>query len=126
MSEAARLYKWLWHARFFRSRSLASRACSGRGLRLNRNVVAKAHHLVRAGDVLTFVKGERLRVVRIVALATRRGPASEARTLYADLTPPGERCPPAAAAAPAPGPWGGRHAATARRQAQTLGRRRSD
>ena len=57
MSEAARLDKWLWHARFFKSRSLASRACSGRGLRLNRNVVAKAHHLVRVGDVLTFVKG---------------------------------------------------------------------
>jgi ribosome-associated heat shock protein Hsp15 len=126
MSDAARLDKWLWQARFYKSRSLASRACSGRRLRLNRIVVAKAHHLVRVGDVLTFVKGERLRVVRVCALATRRGPASEAQTLYEDLTPVDERTPRESAAGLAPGPWGGRYAAATRRQAQALSRRRTD
>ncbi len=48
----------------------------------------KAHHLVRPGDVLTFAAGERVRIIRIVQLAARRGPAAEARQLYEDLEAP--------------------------------------
>ena len=57
-------------------------------MRVNRRVVDKAHASVRAGDVLTFPQGHAIRVVRVRALATRRGPAVEAATLYEDLAPP--------------------------------------
>lgn len=81
-----RLDKWLWYARFFKSRSMAARACAGRKVRLNRRVIDKPHHGVRIGDVLTFVQGPRVRVVRVQELGTRRGPAAEAGLLYEDLT----------------------------------------
>ena len=89
MSEPAlRLDKWLWYARFFKSRSAASRICAAGRLRLGGAVINKAHHLVRPGDVLTFPQGRAIRVVKVLALATRRGPAPEARQLYEDLKPP--------------------------------------
>ncbi|MFN4098668.1 MAG: RNA-binding S4 domain-containing protein [Pararhodobacter sp.] len=81
-----RLDKWLWHARFFKSRSLAAAACSG-PMRLNGQPVAKLSALVRAGDVLTFMQERDVRVVRVLAPGTRRGPAEEARRLYDDLSP---------------------------------------
>ncbi|MGZ9034688.1 MAG: RNA-binding S4 domain-containing protein [Rhodospirillales bacterium] len=82
---ALRLDKWLWHARFYKSRSLAAKLCETAPMRVNGSAVAKAHYLVREGDVLTFVWNGRIRVVRVLALGIRRGPASEARMLYADL-----------------------------------------
>lgn len=93
MSEAPatgrmRLDKWLWAARFFKTRSLAAtQARSGR-IRVNGSHVKKASAAVAPGDVLTFPKTDRIFVVRIKDLAERRGPASEARTLYEDLSPP--------------------------------------
>jgi ribosome-associated heat shock protein Hsp15 len=83
-----RIDKWLWHARFFKSRSLAARVCNAGGVRMAGAPVTKAHHAVRPGDVLTFAQGGHVRVVRITAIGSRRGPASEARTLYEDLAPP--------------------------------------
>lgn len=83
-----RLDKWLWFARFFKSRSLATRFCASGKLRVNGQVVAKAHHALRAGDVLTFPKGPFIRVVKVVDLGRRRGPATEAAALYQDLDPP--------------------------------------
>ena len=53
-----------------------------------RTQLSKAHHGVRVGDVLTFPKGRYIRVVKVLVLGTRRGPAVEARTLYEDLNPP--------------------------------------
>ena len=82
---ALRLDKWLWLARFYNSRALAAKLCEAAAMRINGSPVAKAHHLVREGDVLTFVWNNRIRVVRVLALGSRRGPASEARMLYADL-----------------------------------------
>ena len=82
-----RLDKWLWFARFFKSRSQASKFCADGRVRVSGSVVRKAHHPVRDGDVLTFVLGKRVRVVRVIALGTRRGPAPEARALYEDLSP---------------------------------------
>lgn len=86
-----RLDRWLWYARFFKSRSMATRACAGRKIRLNSRVIDKPHHNVRIGDVLTFFKGTRVRIIRIEELGTRRGPASEAGMLYEDLSPEGSQ-----------------------------------
>ena len=83
-----RIDKWLWHARFFKSRSLATRHCIQGRLRVNGNRVTKPHAMVHPGDVLTFPKGPHIHVVRIAGLGVRRGPAKEAVTLYEDLSPP--------------------------------------
>lgn len=83
---ALRLDKWLWFARFFKTRSLAARILDAGGVRV-RGAPAKPHTAVRPDDVVTFSVGGSVRVVRVVALGTRRGPAVEARTLYEDLRP---------------------------------------
>ena len=80
--------KWFWHARFFKSRALASKFCQSGKARVNGTAIRKAHYLVRPGDTLTFPIGPKVRVIRIVALGSRRGPAPEAQGLYADLKPP--------------------------------------
>jgi ribosome-associated heat shock protein Hsp15 len=86
-----RIDKWLWHARFFKSRTLAAKAVGGGGVRVNRQLVRKANQMVQPGDVLTFPLGPHIRVIEIVALGERRGPAPEARALYNDLDPPQPR-----------------------------------
>ena len=81
-----RLDKFLWAARFLKSRSLAADLCAQGRVRVSGRLVDKAHARVRVGDVLTFPLGPRIRVVRILALPTRRGPAAEAQSLYEDLS----------------------------------------
>lgn len=81
-----RLDKWLWHARFIRNRSLAEELVAARRVRLNDQIVAKTHHLVRPGDVITLSEPVRVRVLRVLALGQRRGPAEEARLLYEEIT----------------------------------------
>jgi ribosome-associated heat shock protein Hsp15 len=83
-----RLDKWLWHARFARTRSLAAKLVAEARFRINGNPTGKAHHPVRPGDVLTFPLGPHIRIIKILALGVRRGPAPEARLLYEDLDPP--------------------------------------
>lgn len=83
-----RIDKWLWYARFFKTRSLAAKICNDGGVRLSGTVVSKAHAAVKPGDVLTFAQGRHIRVIKVVALGTRRGPAPEAQALYDDLAPP--------------------------------------
>ncbi len=80
-----RLDKWLWHARFFRSRSLATAEVTAGHVRINGIRVAKPAHPVRAGDTLTFVQAGRIRLVRVTGTAPRRGPAEVAQRLYHDL-----------------------------------------
>ena len=83
--DGIRLDKWLWHARFFKSRSLASRICAKGRVRIDGEVVRKAHYIVRIGNVLTFPKAKEICVVRIEGLGTRRGPPTEAQALYAEI-----------------------------------------
>ena len=90
MSDAAaaappgdRIDKWLWRARFFKTRSLAAQAVT-EGLRVNGRRVDKPAATVRRGDVLTFARGRTIFVVEIAALGDRRGPPREARTLFVD------------------------------------------
>jgi len=83
-----RIDKWLWHARFFKSRTLAGKFCTAGKVRFNDQLVTKAHVVVGTGDVLTFAIGDRVRVVKVLHAGTRRGPALEAQGLYDDLSPP--------------------------------------
>lgn len=83
-----RLDKWLWHARFIKTRSLAARFCAEGAVRVDGVPVDKPSQPVRPGQVLTFALGRHVRVIAIVAIGERRGPAPEARTLYEDLSPP--------------------------------------
>jgi ribosome-associated heat shock protein Hsp15 len=83
-----RIDKWLWHARFFKTRSLAARMVSEGRVRVNSVRVTRPGRTLAPGDVLTFAQGDAVRVVRVRAPGTRRGPAPEARALYDDLAPP--------------------------------------
>ena len=107
-----RLDKWLFHARFVKSRSLAADMIGTAGVRVNGVRVAKPSYAVGSGDVLTFATGARVRVVRVVGIGERRGPATEAQALYDDLSPPP---PPPDLSRPAPVP-GGRPDKAARRR----------
>lgn len=91
--QGPRIDKWLWYARFFKTRTLASKVCNGGKLRVNSAPIAKAHHRVRLGDVLTFPQANGIRVIEVVAFGERRGPAPEAQMLYRDLAPPEPKTP---------------------------------
>ena len=82
--DGLRIDKWLWRARFFKTRGLAAKTVS-KGVRLNGARTEKSHALVRPGDVLTFKQANDVRVIRVEALGERRGPAVEAQGLYTDL-----------------------------------------
>lgn len=86
-----RVDKWLWHARFFKTRGLATKLVTAGHVRVNGDKIAKASHGITSGDVLTFPQAKQVRVIRIQALSTRRGPAPEAQALYEDLDPPADR-----------------------------------
>ena len=77
-----RLDKWLFHARFYRTRPLAQAATESGRVRLNGVKVQKPGHALKTGDVLTLGKGAQVMVVRVLALAEKRGPAKEAEALY--------------------------------------------
>jgi ribosome-associated heat shock protein Hsp15 len=83
-----RIDKWLWHARFFKTRGLAAKIVGAGRCRVNGTPVAKPAFGIAPGDVLTFPQARRVRVIRVEALGERRGPAPEAQTLYSDLDPP--------------------------------------
>lgn len=85
--ESQRADKWLWHARFLKSRTLAAKLCEDGKVRQNGEAFSKSSQQVHIGDVLTFPQGRQIRVVKIQAIAKRRGPAAEAATLYEDLSP---------------------------------------
>lgn len=83
-----RIDKWLWHARFFKTRTQATHLAAQGRIRINGEKISKASATVKQGDVLTFPKERDIRVIEILALGARRGPASEAALLYKDLQPP--------------------------------------
>ena len=85
---ALRIDKWLWYARFFKTRGLSAKLVGSGKLRVNSEPVAKPAYQIKPGDVLTFPQEKDIRVIRIDALGERRGPATEAATLYTDLSPP--------------------------------------
>jgi ribosome-associated heat shock protein Hsp15 len=83
-----RIDKWLWFARLAKTRTAAQKlAVSGR-VRVNREKNEQASRLVRIGDVLTVTLDAGIRVLKIAAIAERRGPGAAARLLYEDLSAP--------------------------------------
>ena len=86
-NKVLRLDKWLWYARFFKTRAAASKAISDGRFRLDGMVMKKPHRQALCDQTLTFIQGDRVRVIKILALGSRRGPSSEAVLLYEDMTP---------------------------------------
>ena len=84
---AVRADRWLWAARFYKSRSLAAEACGGGKVEVNGHT-AKAHKLVRVDDTLEFPHPHGLKKLKVLAVSDKRGPATEARLLYEDHSPP--------------------------------------
>ena len=95
--ESVRLDRWLWAARCFRTRSAASAACSAGHVKID-GLTVKASRAIRPGVTIHVRTPGGLRILEVVALAQRRGPASVARTLYVDHSPPPEPADPAPAA----------------------------
>ena len=85
-TDAVRVDIWLWRARFFKTRALATDYVTRRGIRITRHgqtrKTSKAGQRVSPGDVLTFYKAKSLETLEILELGERRGPAAEAQSLY--------------------------------------------
>jgi ribosome-associated heat shock protein Hsp15 len=81
-----RLDKWLVYARFVKHRSLAAHLIEDGKVRVNRERAQKCSLTVKPDDVLTIALGENIKIIRVLGEAEKRGPASDARQLYQDLT----------------------------------------
>lgn len=80
-----RIDKWLWHARVVRTRSDAAKLVEKGRVRINGARETSPGHAVKAGDILTIALDSRVRVLKIVGFAEKRGGAVVAAGLYADL-----------------------------------------
>jgi ribosome-associated heat shock protein Hsp15 len=85
-----RLDKWLWHARFYKTRSLATAAINGGKTHLNAERVKPAHR-VRVGDRLSLALEGIVAEFEILLLPRRRGPAAEAQACYLETPASAER-----------------------------------
>lgn len=94
-AESGRIDLWLFHARFAKTRALAAEMVSKRKVRLTHQgrvvKLDKPGRTVHVGDEVMFAIGGRITHVRVLHIAERRGPFSEARALYDDLSPPPEQ-----------------------------------
>ncbi len=79
-----RIDKWLWCARFFKSRVLAQKVLLSGKVRLNGKVISKSHAKLNVGDYISFLQGSRLREIQILSLAITRRSSDEAQKLYED------------------------------------------
>ena len=87
MSDDVRLDKWLWAARFFKTRSQAVNACHAGHVKLDGDPLKPARD-VRIGETLEVRTAGGRKIVRVLAISDQRGPAVVAHALYEDLTPP--------------------------------------
>jgi ribosome-associated heat shock protein Hsp15 len=79
------LDKWLWHARVVKARTSAAALVSAGHVRINGVRELAPGHAVKIGDVLTIGLDRRVRILKVIAFAERRGDATAARVLYEDL-----------------------------------------
>ena len=82
-----RVDKWLWYARILKTRTLAANCVKTGKVRINQQKAASASRSIGPGDVLTVTLGQQIKVLKVLQLGARRGPASEAQLLYEDLSP---------------------------------------
>jgi ribosome-associated heat shock protein Hsp15 len=85
VSDTLRIDKFLWFARIVKTRALAQTLAEQGRLRISGRIIDRAHCPVRVGDVLSFAIHGKVRVLRIEALPTRRGPPAEAAALYIEV-----------------------------------------
>lgn len=83
-----RIDKWLWHARFAKTRTSAQKLVSGGKVRVDSEKIKSPNRQVSAGNVLTLTMPRQIRIIEIVGIAARRGPYEQAKLLYNDLSPP--------------------------------------
>ncbi len=88
LEQMLRVDKWLWYARVTKSRSLAQKLTKSGHVRVNSEKIDAPSKTIRVGDVLTVTLERRVLVLEVLGLGERRGPASEARLLYEDRSPP--------------------------------------
>lgn len=86
MTDSLRIDKWLWHARFCKTRTIAQEKAQQGHIRINGHRVEKPSAAVRVGDVMTLSAGGHVISLRVTGLGIRRGPAAAARALY-DILP---------------------------------------
>jgi ribosome-associated heat shock protein Hsp15 len=86
--ESLRLDKWLWYARFAKTRALTQKLIERGQVRVNGAAVQKPSAAVHPGDIVAVVLGPVRRTVIVRDTGERRGPSAEARTLYDEPTPP--------------------------------------
>jgi ribosome-associated heat shock protein Hsp15 len=82
-----RIDKFLFFVRLAKTRGLAQKLVTEGRMRVDGRLVERTHVEVRAGSVLTFPLDDRVRILRVEALPSRRGPAPEAQACYTDLSP---------------------------------------
>jgi ribosome-associated heat shock protein Hsp15 len=82
-----RLDLWLWYARITKSRTLAQALIEKGKVRVNRDRIIKSAHTLRLGNAVTVSLGPRVRILKVEGFGVRRGPTTEAATLYHELTP---------------------------------------
>jgi ribosome-associated heat shock protein Hsp15 len=80
-----RVDKYLWFARITKTRALAQQLAEAGHIRINGRRIDRAHAIVKPGETITLMIHDRLRILRVEALPTRRGPPTEARACYSDL-----------------------------------------
>ena len=86
-ADVQRLDKWLWFARVAKTRTLAAGLVASGRVRINRARITKPAQTVRLSDVITVSVPGGVRVLKIAAAGVRRGPATEAATLYEEIVP---------------------------------------
>ena len=83
-----RIDKWLWHARVVRTRSAATALVNSGYVRVNGARIGAASHAAKPSDVITIALDRRVRILKVLGFAERRGSAEIASVLYEDLSPP--------------------------------------
>ncbi len=87
-NQSQRIDKWLWHARFFKTRSLAQKQVITGKIRVDREKISSPSRKVLIGNVLTITRERDIKIIEILDFADKRGPYSQAQLLYNDLSPP--------------------------------------
>ena len=83
-----RIDKWLWHARFFKTRSIAQKQVTTGKVRVDREKISSPSRKVLPGNILTITMSRDIKIIEIVGIAEKRGPYIQAKLLYNDLSPP--------------------------------------